>query len=227
MVMLSKRLEKLASFVPKGARLLDVGSDHAYLPLYLMEEQQIDFAVAGEVASGPYQTALANVRTSDRKEDLQVRLADGLSALLPEDRIDTVSIAGMGGGLITAILERGQHLLTDIDLLILQPNNREDELRQWLSQNGFAIVAEDIVEDTGKFYEIIVVEKGSQSLSLREIRFGPLLLRQASETFLKRWSLEWSKLSRVLEKIPVEKVAERLAIAQKIQTIKEELNVSE
>ena len=102
---LSKRLSAVAAYVQKGSRLADVGSDHAYLPLFLVENGIIDYAVAGEVVQGPYQSALTNVAQAGKEELIQVRLANGLAAIESSDQIDTITIAGMGGRLIADILE--------------------------------------------------------------------------------------------------------------------------
>ena len=138
---LSKRLRAVAAFVQQGSRLADVGSDHAYLPLFLVEKGIIDYAVAGEVVQGPYQSALTNVAQAGKEKLIQVRLANGLSAIESSDQIDTITIAGMGGRLIADILEAGMDKLVGVQRLILQPNNREDELRIWLQEQDFQIVA--------------------------------------------------------------------------------------
>ena len=148
---LSKRLSAVAAYVQKGSRLADVGSDHAYLPLFLVENSTIDFAVAGEVVQGPYQSALKNVAQAGQLEQIQVRLANGLSAIESSDQIDTITIAGMGGRLIADILEADLAKLAGVQRLILQPNNREDELRIWLQEQGFQIVAEEMVTENQKF----------------------------------------------------------------------------
>ena len=84
-VQLSKRLKDVATFVPKDAKLLDVGSDHAYLPIYLLEKGLIRSAIAGEVVKGPYESALTNVSASGFKDKIDVRLANGLAAFEPSD----------------------------------------------------------------------------------------------------------------------------------------------
>lgn len=226
MAVLSKRLDRVASFVPQGARLLDVGSDHAYLPLWLLSEGKIQFAIAGEVVEGPYQIALANVQASAHRDRATVRLADGLAAAQDQDKIDTVVIAGMGGALIADILSRGSEILQGVQRLILQPNNQEDQVRKWLSQKGYAIQAEAVVEEGGKFYEIIVAEKGHQQLSEAELRFGPCLMAEKSETFVRRWLSESQKLKRALARIPLEKSEERSALSQKIKKMEEVSYVS-
>ena len=224
--MISKRLELVASFVPQGAVLLDVGSDHAYLPIELVERGQIETAIAGEVVEGPFQSAVKNVEAHGLKEKIQVRLANGLAAFEEEDQVTVITIAGMGGRLIATILEEGLDKLSDVERLILQPNNREDDLRIWLQDHGFQIVAESILEEAGKFYEILVVEAGQMKLSASDLRFGPFLSKEVSPVFVQKWQREAAKLEVALSQIPEKNLGERQVLADKIQAIKEVLHVS-
>ena len=224
--MISKRLELVASFVPQGAVLLDVGSDHAYLPIELVERGQIEAAIAGEVVEGPFQSAVKNVEAHGLKEKIQVRLANGLAAFEEEDQVTVITIAGMGGRLIATILEEGLDKLSNIQRLILQPNNREDDLRIWLQDHGFQIVAESILEEAGKFYEILVVEAGQMKLSASDVRFGPFLSKEVSPVFVQKWQKEAAKLEFALSQIPEKNLEERQVLAYKIQAIKEVLHVS-
>ena len=224
--MISKRLELVASFVTQGAILLDVGSDHAYLPIELVERGQIEGAIAGEVVDGPYQSALKNVEAHGLKEKIQVRLANGLAVFEEEDQVSVITIAGMGGRLIATILEEGLDKLSDVERLTLQPNNREDDLRLWLQEHGFQIVAESILEEAGKFYEILVVEAGQMKLSASDVRFGPFLSKEVSPVFIKKWQKEAVKLEFALSQIPEKNLEERQVLVDKIQAIKEVLHVS-
>ena len=224
--MISKRLSIVASFVPQGAVLLDVGSDHAYLPIELVESGKIERAIAGEVVVGPYQSAVKNVETHGLVDKIQVRLANGLAAFEETDQVSTITIAGMGGRLIATILEEGLDKLSSVNRLILQPNNREDELRDWLQAHGFQIVAESILEEAGKYYEIIVVEAGTMNLSASEVRFGPFLSQEASPVFVEKWQKEAGKLEYALDQIPEKNLAERQILIDKIQAIKEVLHAS-
>ena len=224
--MISKRLELVASFVPQGSILLDVGSDHAYLPIELVERGQIEGAIAGEVVEGPYQSAVKNVEAHGLKEKIQVRLANGLAAFEEEDQVTVITIAGMGGRLIATILEEGLDKLSNIQRLILQPNNREDDLRIWLQDHDFRIVAESILEEAGKFYEILVVEAGQMKLSASDIRFGPFLSKEVSPVFVQKWQKEATKLEVALSQIPEKNLEERQVLAHKIQAIKEVLYAS-
>ena len=224
--MISKRLELVASFVPQGAILLDVGSDHAYLPIELVEKGQIKGAIAGEVVEGPYQSAVKNVEAHGLKEKIQVRLANGLAAFEEADQVSVITIAGMGGRLIARILEEGLDKLANVERLILQPNNREDDLRIWLQEHVFQIVAESILEEAGKFYEILVVEAGQMKLSASDVRFGPFLSKEVSPVFVQKWQKEAAKLEFALDQIPEKNREERQVLAHKIQAIKEVLHAS-
>ena len=224
--MISKRLELVASFVPQGAILLDVGSDHAYLPIDLVERGRIKSAIAGEVVEGPYQSAVKNVEAHGLKEKIQVRLANGLAAFEEADQVSVITIAGMGGRLIARILEEGLDKLANVERLILQPNNREDDLRIWLQENGFQIVAESILEEAGKFYEILVVEVGQMKLSASDVRFGPFLSKEVSPVFVQKWQKEAAKLEFALGQIPEKNLEERQVLVDKIQAIKEVLHAS-
>ncbi len=222
--MISKRLELVASFVPQGAVLLDVGSDHAYLPIELVERGQIKSAIAGEVVEGPYKSAVKNVESHNLKERIQVRLANGLAAFEEADQVSVITIAGMGGRLIATILKEGLEKLANVERLILQPNNREDDLRIWLQANGFQIVAESILEEEGKFYEILVVESGQMKLSASDVRFGPFLSKEVSPVFVQKWQKEAVKLEFAIEQIPEKNLEERQVLVDKIQAIKEVLS---
>ncbi|MDR2976682.1 MAG: class I SAM-dependent methyltransferase [Streptococcaceae bacterium] len=204
MIRLDKRLQAVADFVPVNALLADIGSDHAKIPVYLLENETIDFAVAGEVASGPFEIARKN---SEAFPAIKVRLADGLAAIENEDQVDTIVIAGMGGLLISEILEEGKEKLSQVKHLILQPNNEEAALRNWLAQQKFKIVDEKILESKGKIYEIIVAEPGQQDLSEEEAKFGIYL--SASEVFQQKWRRRLAEINKVLRILPDKEKDER------------------
>ena len=203
---------------------MDVGSDHAYLPIYLIQQGRISSAIAGEVVEGPYQSAVTNVADNQMSDKISVRLANGLAAFDAEDQIDVIVIAGMGGGLIADILDNGSAKLASVKRLILQPNNREDELRRWLCGHDFQITEEAIVEENGKFYEIMIAEQGYQVLNAEQERFGPYLMREQSAVFLDKWQREVDKLEKALAKIPEKNLTERSAMSQRIKQIKEVLH---
>lgn len=200
---LSKRLAKVGEFVPSQARLADIGSDHAYLPVRLMLAKKISYAVCGEVVKGPYESALHQVTLQGLADNITVRLADGLFAIEPSDKIDTITICGMGGTLIKQILLEGKERITGEELLILQPNVGEATLRKYLVANGYTIIAEEILEENKKIYEIIVAKKLVQPMSLNEAQylFGPFLMQEKSPVFIKKWQRELMQRQRVLQQL--------------------------
>ncbi|WP_431029767.1 tRNA (adenine(22)-N(1))-methyltransferase [Lysinibacillus sp. LZ02] len=198
---LSKRLEMVASFVPTGAVLADIGSDHAYLPCNLVHKGIVSRAIAGEVVKGPHESAVRQVRTEGLSEAITVRLADGLAAVHPEDQVDTVTIAGMGGPLIVSILENNPESLQSVTRLILQPNIHAKAIREWAIRSGWAILDEAILEEDDKIYEILVLQRGQESYTEAEILLGKKLMAEKSPVFMQKWTREMANWARVLQSI--------------------------
>lgn len=225
-IKLSKRLKAVADYVDKGARLADIGSDHAYLPTYLVQKNEVEFAVAGEVVKGPFEIAKNHVAQANLKENIQVRLANGLAAIENVDKIDTIVIAGMGGILISEILEAGKGKLSSVKRLILQANNHGDTLRQWLIEHQFVIKAEQILLEAGKFYEIIVAEPTTNEnpvLSANDLLFGPFLSKEKSFIFQQKWQKELNTLNKIIDRLPDEQTEKREEVLTEIAKIKEVL----
>ena len=225
---LSKRLETVGRFVPEAARLADIGSDHAYLPVALMLKGKIDFAVAGEVVKGPFESAKRQVMKNGLSERIEVRLANGLDAIEKHDQISAITIAGMGGSLIRDILEAGRQnqRLSGEERLILQPNIGEKTLRTWLKENNYQIIAEEIIEENKKIYEIIVAEKKEQPIdySEKELMFGPFLLEDKNATFSAKWQRELKQREVILEQLKNASEQNRHeTIQQEVEWIKEVL----
>ena len=182
------RLERVAAHVPAGARLADIGSDHCYLPVALMGRGVITAAVAGEVALTPFHAAERTVRENGLSQRISVRLANGLAAIEPGDGITAISLCGMGGERIRDILDSGKARLSGDERLILQPNGGEQPLRQWLMDNGYSILCEDLLRENRFYYEIIVAERiRPVPYSAEELYFGPQQLQQRSPVFLAKW----------------------------------------
>ncbi len=185
---LSMRLERVAANIPVGARLADIGSDHAYLPVALLRRGLIAAAVAGEVATTPFLAAQRTVRSNGLEQHITVRLANGLAAVEPADGITAISLCGMGGETIRDILDSGKAHLGGHERLILQPNGGEQPLRLWLMENGYAILSEELLRENRFYYEIIVAERAdSIKYSPEELYFGPLQMQARSAVFLAKW----------------------------------------
>ena len=214
---LSKRLATVGAFVQPGARVADIGSDHAYLPANLALNHQISYGVAGEVVRGPFENARHEIQKLGLTGTLVARLADGLAAIEPADRIDTVTIAGMGGPLIRHILEQGPAQLAGVQRLVLEPNVGEATVREWLAANQFQIVAERILAEDGHTYEIICADRVDHPVTYTtaEQLFGPFLLTEKSPVFIAKWQRELQRVNAAVAQMQRDKVlpAEHLALA--------------
>ncbi len=229
---LSKRLTRVTSYVPKGSVLADIGSDHAYLPCYAVKEGIVQKAIAGEVVEGPFQSALSQVRESKLEDSISVRKGNGLE-VISHGEVTSITICGMGGSLITSILENGKSKLSGRETLILQPNIGAQFIRKWLIAEGWELKAEEILEEDEKIYEILVAEKGEPLKPYRELSFeaaelmGPFLLKEKNPIFMKKWTMElkhWNKILKQIESSENERTQEKKEEIQKsIELVEEAL----
>ena len=221
---LSQRLERVAAHVPAGARLADIGSDHAYLPVALMRRGVITAAVAGEVAATPFHGANRTVGDNGLEQCISVRLADGLAAIEAGDDITAISLCGMGGETIRDILDSGKAHLNGRERLILQPNGGEQPLRQWLMDNGYQILHEELLRENRFYYEIIVAERAeAMTYTAEQLYFGPLQMQARSPEFLAKWQRilrekrkTLASLEQARQAVPKQKVQE---IVQQVKWI--------
>ena len=230
---LSKRLETVASFVDKGAVVADIGSDHAYLPVYLIRQGTAERAIAGEVNKGPLNAAEKQVEKHGLQSVIKTKLGSGLSVLKGETA-DTVTIAGMGGPLITQILEEGKNELNGVKKMILQPNVAADFIRRWLFQNDWQLTDEAILEEDGHIYEVLVAVRGNPIASYtsnkeKEIWLGPILLKNKNSVFKEKWMRELKQLKKIYHQLEgavetSDTVNKRKILKQKIGWLKEEFS---
>ncbi|MBC1484217.1 tRNA (adenine-N(1))-methyltransferase [Listeria sp. FSL L7-1509] len=200
---LSKRLEKVASYITNNERIADIGSDHAYLPCFAIKNKMASFAVAGEVVEGPFKSAQKQVASIGLTSQIDVRKGNGLEVITAADAIDTIVIAGMGGTLIRTILEEGVAKLTNVTKLILQPNIAAFQLREWSEKNNWTITSEAILREDNKIYEIIVLQPSKESVewTAQEIFFGPCLLKEQSAIFKSKWRHEANTWQNIIQTI--------------------------
>lgn len=183
---LSKRMTLLASMVTAGNRLADVGTDHGYIPIALVQEGKIPSAVAMDVNKGPLSRAEEHIHSCGLDAYIETRLSDGLEKLKPGEA-DTVLIAGMGGALTIRILNNGRHCLDTVRELILQPQSEIHLVREYLSRNHFRIEEEDIVYEDGKYYPVMHVVHGhGEPMNEAELYYG-VIRKQRSPQVLENY----------------------------------------
>lgn len=165
---LDERLLTCAGLVRSGARLADIGTDHAYLPVWLLKSGKIEYAIASDIGEKPLKSGI-QIAEKYGAQNIDFRLGAGLSTITAADRITDVVIAGMGGEVISEILaESGLVKNPDINL-ILQPMTRSDDLICFLYENGFEIVSQKALTSKGKSYTVIAAKYCGRKLSVSSV----------------------------------------------------------
>lgn len=250
MIQLSRRLQVVADYVKEGNKVADIGSDHALLPVYLVQNRKTSYAVAGEVNDGPLQAAITQIRQAGLEQYIYARKGDGL-AVIEANEVNTVTICGMGGALMRDILEAGRlsGKLSGVTQLVLQPNVGEDNVRYWLAEHQYVIVDETIIEEDGKIYEILHAHKSTDAEKLNaqlydlnklsiplpdevkeilQYRMGPFLILQRNAVWSKKWRLEVEKLNMILKSLEQstsqQSIKKKHSLQQEIKMINEVLN---
>ncbi len=160
-IKLTARLQKIADQVTAGHRVADIGTDHGYIPIYLLKNKISPFVIAGDINEFPLKCAENNVADNNLLNGIETRLGSGLSILKPKE-VDTVIVAGMGGLLISELLDNSKEIAQNLEALILQPMQARSELRKYLVSNNFIIEKDILVKEDHHIYEIIVAKPGEQ-----------------------------------------------------------------
>lgn len=177
---LPKRLAALAAFIPHGSIAADIGTDHAYLPVFLVEQGICRLVIATDLREGPYRSAEHKIKEHALEERICLRMGDGLKPL-KQGEVEVVVLAGMGGNTIREILSKSPETLAGIKRLVLQPMTDAGDLRTWLAANGWKFADEELVEDEGRLYVIIAAEQGLEvTHDPVYMELGPRLLEKKS-----------------------------------------------
>lgn len=228
---LSKRLEAVANMVSVGNRLVDVGTDHSYIPIYLCESGKIPSAIAMDINKGPLNRAREHIKEHNLENIIQTRLSDGVTALKSGEG-DTLIIAGMGGGLVIKILSEGLEVISSIKELILQPQSEIEEVRCFLKERGYMIIEENIVIDDGKYYPMMKAVKGMTDYDdVLFFKYGKLLLEGRNEVLKLFLEKELSTYINIEERLLLNRNENTINRAKEIkfeiQCIKEALKYYE
>lgn len=197
---ISKRLETIASFVPKGARFADIGTDHGYMPIYVLENDMTAYGILCDINKAPLALAQKNIQMKGFEKSLYaIRLGNGLEACL-DLNFETLTISGMGAGLMLEILTSQKEKLQTLSRLILSPNTAPWLLRAHLSDYGFELKKEALVYENELYYEVLVFERDKVTpMSENEIFFGKYLpsLKETEAYFEKRKEKDFYKIEKM------------------------------
>lgn len=211
--------------VDVGSRVADIGTDHAYLPIELVKSGKVNFAIASDIATGPLANAKQDVIEARLEKKIDLRLGAGLDTITKEDQIDTVVIAGMGGKLMTQILNTSWENGFSFTTLILEPNIGECGVREWLIDHSYHIQNEQIIAEAGHIYELIKaikIEK-KELLTKEQLYFGPIILKNKNTIFYQKWRGQLLYQKRLLTNLNKAKKKD----LTHIQRIKDEIKMIE
>ena len=224
---ISKRLQTIANYVPIGTDVVvDVGTDHGYIPIYLIKNKIANKCIACDVNPKPLSNAKRNISTYNMEDKIETRLSNGLSKIKVGEA-DVIIAAGMGGMLIIDILKENLAVVKASGLLILQAQLDIVEVRKYIHQIEFTIIDEKMVSEDGKYYTIIIAKPGNEPIySDLEYMFGKKII-QAKDLVFKDFILYKIKQNELLEKsisnIQTQEVEKRLQEIKKQQVMYEEV----
>ncbi|HYE12596.1 MAG TPA: class I SAM-dependent methyltransferase [Patescibacteria group bacterium] len=175
---LTPRLQAIADSINQYEILADIGTDHAYLPIYLMLNEKIKKAIATDINKGPIDIAQERIRKYKLEDKIETRQGSGLTVLEPQEA-DAIVIAGMGGMLIADIIEQSKDVAVAAKVLVMQPMLDSGKLRTYLMQNGFEIFEEELAKEDKKVYEIIWARYTGKSVEVTSMMdIGPIIIEK-------------------------------------------------
>ena len=219
---INDRLKKIGDLVEANSFCLDVGCDHAFLDIYLVQRNENIKAVASDVAEGPINHAKENIKKYHLENDIECRLGDGLDTY--SDDINTIIISGMGGRSMISIFKGHLEVLKKVSTIILSPNNYQEDVKRFLCKYHFTISNEELVKD-GKFiYQILVFSKGRRKYNKKEFFFGPVLLEKKGNLFYEYYKRELVSREILIKVLPKNYRWKKFLVRREIKLLKEEIN---
>jgi tRNA (adenine22-N1)-methyltransferase len=210
-MLLSRRLEAIAKMVDEDSVVLDIGTDHGYLPIYLVSNQIIKIAIASDVKELPLKVASKNISKANLDTKIKLVLSDGLENIT--SYFNTVVIAGVGPRTIINILQKGIEKVKN-KTLILQSNVSSNLVREWLNQNNFKVIDENLIFEDGNYYEIIKAKTGKQILTSSDLYLGPFIKKMKNEEVKNYFNTMFEKYNKLLKRIPKKEVLKIKSITE-------------
>ncbi len=226
-------MKAVASMVTQGNCLADIGTDHGYVPIALVQGKKIPKAIAMDINKGPLQRACEHIAECKLEDYIETRLSDGVDKLKVGEA-DTILIAGMGGELVVHILSEGKEVCRNAKELVLQPQSELEKVRKYLRDEKYKLVDEDMVIEDGKYYpmmKVVPVEEDSfwDAIPEEAIRacymYGPLLLKNGNPSLRKFLVKQHKQLNAILKEL--EKQPESEAILNRKKEVLDEISLNE
>ena len=219
---INDRLKKIGDLVEANSFCLDVGCDHAFLDIYLVQRGENIKAIASDVKEGPLNHARENIKKYHLEDKIECRLGNGLDTY--SDYVDTIIISGLGGRSMIGIFKSHLEVLKKVNTIILSPNNYQEDVKRFLCKHHFYLSNEELVKE-GKFiYQILVFSRGKRKYSRREYFFGPVLLEKKGKLFDEYYKRELVSREILIKVLPKNYRWKKFLVKKEIQMLKEEIN---
>lgn len=233
MVKLSKRMKAVASMVTQDLVVCDVGTDHGYVPISLVQDGIISKAIAVDINKGPLMRADEHIRSCGLADCIETRLSDGLAAV-DAGEVESIVIAGMGGELVIHILTEGEAVCQRAKEIILQPQSEVSKVRCFLRSKGYQIVDEDMILEDGKYYPMFKVHPMGDNTAYQKMDdvtlavcdlYGPILLKNGNPTLRKYLVKEHHKLADIIKQLRSQEMSDK--IAARIDEVEQQMSYNE
>ena len=218
---MNNRLKALAELVEENSTILDIGCDHAFLDIYLVNKDKGIKAIASDIAEGPLEQAKNNIERVGLADKIETRLGNGLEPYTSD--IDTLIICGMGGRNMIGIFKGNMRKIKNVNTIILSPNNYQEDVKEFLCKNGFYIDDEELVKDKKFIYQLIKFKRGKRRYTKRQYFFGPINLIKKGVLFEEYYERELKSKEIVLQLLPKNYRLKRRKVQKEIDLLKKEL----
>ncbi len=218
---LSKRLQTVIDKVPVCKCVADIGTDHAYIPIYLIKNKICQHAVASDIKPGPISIAKTNINKNNLDEFIETRISDGLKSYKANEA-DTVIIAGMGGELIREILNNSPEICSTINYFILQPMTAHEELREWLYNNGYVISDESLIKEDNKLYTVMLCRHGNEKIDSVYYDIGIKLIKNNDPLLQEYIEKKVNEMEKIIKSV---KNKDSQGTKSRMQGCKEKLDI--
>lgn len=215
---LSKRLEVVANFIKDNSKIIDIGCDHGLLSVYLAKKHKNIKIIASDVNKNALSSAIKNIKEAGLEDKIETRLGSGVEVVTPEE-IDTVVIAGMGSNTIVGILKYSKDKLVNVNNIIVQSNTDLYFLRKNITNIGYYIEDEILVEDKNIIYTVIKFTKGKRRYNYKELYLGPILLNKNDKLFKVKNEKELKTMKMINKNITKGHYLYRLKIKKNIKIL--------
>lgn len=223
-IKLNDRLLMVSSLVDEEKKIIDVGCDHAYLSIYLVQNKKPLKIIASDINEGPLLHARKNIKKYHVENNIKIKLGNGIEPI--EEDINTIIISGMGGLNMIGILKYYPHKYKNVDTIILSPNNYTNMVRKEICKLGFYIDDEKLVKEKNIIYPVIRFRRGKKKYKQIEYIYGPILTKNKTNLFFEYLKREQQTKEKLLTVLPKKYLSKKLKLKKDLKYINKILNTN-